>query len=580
MRRSKTKTTVRRRMICVMASLCLVMLSSCESTDKMNETSITPTQTVTLTPTAAVTSKPVITQAADEEYPPMLADLSLNITDNYRTYYEIFVSSFCDSNQDGIGDLNGLISKLDYLNDGNPDTDTDLGVTGIWLMPVMPSQSYHKYDVDDYFSIDKSYGTMEDFKQLLRECKERNIKVIIDFVFNHTSDTNPWFTNAIEYIKSLKDGQMPDESECRYFGYYNFKQDMESKSNYYQIGTTNWYYEGVFESGMPDLNLSNEKVREEIEQIADYWIDLGVGGFRLDAVKEYYSGAATKNTEVLRWFCDYVKGVDPETYVVAEVWDSFGTIASYYKSGVDSIFNYALGSASGKIASTVNSAGNGKSGYNLGSNMKQIQDTFTAKNENYIDASFLSNHDNDRCAGYVSYKEDKVKMLGGINLMMSGSSFIYYGEELGMAGTGKDENKRAPMYWSEIDTSGMTAGPAGMEPQKAVFEPEDVQTTKEDSILNYYRRAIRLRNAFPEIAHGDVTVAEGADHDVTAVIKTYQDSSILLLMNVSDEEKVVTIPNDVFAVKGIAAALTTGAGQPSADGETITLPPYAIAILK
>lgn len=116
--------------------------------------------------------------------------------DKYRNYYEIFVSSFCDSNGDGIGDIGGIISKLDYLNDGDPNSGDDLGIDGIWLMPIMPSPSYHKYDVTDYYDIDPQYGTMEDFEKLIAECDKRGIDVIIDLVINHTSSEHPWFKKA------------------------------------------------------------------------------------------------------------------------------------------------------------------------------------------------------------------------------------------------------------------------------------------------------------------------------------------------------------------------------------------------
>lgn len=503
------------------------------------------------------------------------------IDDNYRTYYEVFLASYYDSNGDGVGDIKGLIQKLDYINDNNEDTDTDLGCNGIWLMPIMPSDTYHKYDVNDYYSIDPAYGTIEDFKELINECDKRGIKLIIDLVFNHTSDTHPWFTNAISYIESLPQGSEPSSEENKYFGYYNFAKDMSSNPKYYQIGNTDWYYEGVFWSEMPDLNLANDEVRKEIEDIARYWLDLGVGGFRLDAAKEYFTGGTKQNIEVLSWFTDYVKGIDKETYVVAEVWDSFGSIATYYESGVDSIFNYALGDSTGKIATTVNSAGNGKAGSSLAKAMEQIETTFQGKNPSFIDASFLSNHDNDRCAGYVGYQEDKVKMLGGINLMMSGSSFIYYGEEIGMSGNGIDENKRAPMYWSQTNLTGMTDGPANMTTQVHNFPALDEQMKDENSLFHYYQKAVRLRNENPEIARGSVTAIPLEDKDIAAVLKTYEESSIVILYNISSETKEIPLDNIEFEYSRIKGFLTTNVTQvPELNNSVLTMPAYSIVILK
>ena len=197
--------------------------------------------------------------------------------------------------------------KLDYINDGDDSTDTDLGCNGIWLMPIMPSPTYHKYDISDYENIDEQYGTIDDFKQLIEACHKRGIRVIIDFPINHTSSKHPWFTQAVEYLEGLSDGQQPDSSVCPYVDYYNFTTDQLS-SVYYKAGSSNWYYEGKFWSEMPDLNLDCEAVRAEFDEITSFWMDLGVDGFRMDGAKEYFSDNTTENVEVLKWFNDMVKG--------------------------------------------------------------------------------------------------------------------------------------------------------------------------------------------------------------------------------------------------------------------------------
>ena len=559
----------------------VIWIAGCSKTPQNNlDPTPTPTDEITEVVTPTVTTSPTEgVELGTEKYPPIATNDLHIIEDNYRTYYEVFLYSFCDSNQDGIGDINGLISKLDYLNDNNPETDTDLGINGIWLMPMMPSDTYHKYDVNDYYEIDSSYGTLDDFKNLIKECDKRGIKVIIDMVFNHTSDTHPWFVEATNYLKNLPEGKDPDEKECPYIGYYNFEKNKTDSKTYYRVGMTDWYYEAVFWNEMPDLDLDNEMVRDDIEKVASYWIDLGVSGFRLDAAKEYFTGSSEKNIEVLSWFTNYCKSVDPDCYLVAEVWDSFGTIASYYQSGIDSIFNYAYGDSVGKIATAVKTAGVGKAGYNLASNMVQVQNIFSSKNPNYIDASFLSNHDNNRAAAYVSYDEAKVKLLGGINLMMNGSSFIYYGEEIGMSGVGKDENKRAPMRWSDTESSTLI-GPPNMERQEQHFPSVEEQSNNETSILNYYKKAIRLRNENPEIARGKVEQIPMSDPNIAAVRKTYDGSSIIMLYNLSPEEKKVTLSKAEYPFDIIQGTLTTTAMQPVVEGELVTLPAYAIVILK
>ncbi|MDE6129671.1 MAG: glycosidase, partial [Lachnospiraceae bacterium] len=243
------------------------------------------------------------------------------IDDNYRTWYEIFVYSFCDSDGDQIGDLQGVISKLDYI--------ADLGFNGIWLMPIMPSDTYHKYDVKDYMSIDEAYGTMEDFDELAAECDKRGIKLIIDLVLNHTSSSHPWFVAACDYLKGLEEGEEASADECPYYEYYNFVKGDPSSNNWYQVGNTDYYYEGVFWSEMPDVNFECQALREEFEAIMKFWLDKGAGGFRLDAVKEFYSGATGRNVEVLTWVNDYVKSVKPDAYMVGEAWDGLSTYAQY-----------------------------------------------------------------------------------------------------------------------------------------------------------------------------------------------------------------------------------------------------------
>ena len=219
------------------------------------------------------------------------------IDDKYRNYYEIFVASFCDSDGDGMGDIQGLISKLDYINDGDPTTDDDLGYNAIWLMPIHPSASYHKYDVMDYQDIDEAYGTLDDYKQLVEECHKRGIDLIIDLVMNHSSVAHPWFKEAKTYLQNLPEGQQPNAADCKYVDYYTFTTE-QVNNKYYPVGSSSYYYDGEFSQMMPDLNLDNPDVRAEFEQIAKFWLDLGTDGFRLDAVKEYYSGDTEHNVDV------------------------------------------------------------------------------------------------------------------------------------------------------------------------------------------------------------------------------------------------------------------------------------------
>ncbi len=508
------------------------------------------------------------------------------IDDNYRTYYEVFVYSFCDSDGDGIGDLQGLLSRLDYINDGDDTTDTDLGCNGLWLMPVHPSPTYHKYDVTDYYAIDPQYGTLEDFQALLDACDERGIKVIMDLVLNHTSSQHPWFQEACEYLCELGTAE-PDAAECPYVDYYHFTK--EPGSGYCQVEGCNWYYEARFWSGMPDLNLDCEALREEIASVTQYWLDMGVGGFRLDAVKEYYTDSIPENIAFLSWLNETIKSQKPDAYLVGEAWTDLSSYSQYYASGIDSLFDFSFAGAEGTIAKTLN----GSSLEKYGAAAASLEETLGQYNAAYIDAPFYTNHDMARSAGYYVGEDaqNKVKMAGAMNLFMSGSAFLYYGEELGMKGSGKDENKRAPMYWSgDADADGMCSGPADMEDFEMKYGSLEEQAQDADSIYRYYRKAIRIRNQNPEIARGDVDYLEElSGHDVCVLKKTYNGSELLLVfVTAADDGGLTTVDLRGVTLNGhpvngdseVRAGLVTGAEPVTVEDGVAKMPAYSVLVMK
>jgi glycosidase len=258
-------------------------------------------------------------------------ELPVNVIDDkYRTTYEVFVYSFSDSDGDGVGDIQGLIDKLDYIGDGDPETDTDLGCNEIWLMPISPSPTYHKYDVTDYKDIDPEYGTMEDFDELIKACHDRGIRVIIDQVYNHSSVEHPWFKDAAEFLKdhpgiTFENGNYSASFyiDCPKLSYYNFAN--EQLAGYEPLPGTEYFYEARFWSGMPDLNLDSDAVRREIADITGFWLEHGVDGFRLDAVTYYYTGNDSANIDFMTWLNDTVKSVNPDAYIVAESWTNSST---------------------------------------------------------------------------------------------------------------------------------------------------------------------------------------------------------------------------------------------------------------
>ena len=510
--------------------------------------------------------------------------IPLNIPDdNYRTYYEVFVYSFFDSDGDGIGDLQGLMSRLDYINDGDDMTDTDLGCNGIWLMPVNPSPTYHKYDVTDYYAIDPAYGTLEDFREFLAACDERGIKVIMDLVLNHSSSEHPWFREACAYLRELKNGE-PNVAECPYFDYYHFSK--EPASGYSQVEGTDWYYEAQFWSEMPDLNLDCGALREEIAQITQYWLDMGVGGFRLDAVKEYYTDSVQSNIEFLTWLTNTVKSQKEDAYLVGEAWLNISAYSQYYASGIDSLFDFHFAGAEGVIAKVMN----GASAEKYGTAVAELDQTFGQYNENYIDAPFYTNHDMARSVGYYvgENSENRVKMAGAMNLFMGGSAFLYYGEELGMKGSGKDENKRAPMYWSkDSSVRGMCEGPADMDQIEMKYDSLEEQEQDAFSIYNYFKKAIRIRNQNPEIARGTTEYLDSISGDRVCVLKkTYEGSELLMVFATGPEVQRVDLSG--VALNGhpadgtadIRASLLTGEEQITVEDGVATMPAYSVLVLK
>ena len=501
------------------------------------------------------------------------AQLGSSPDDNYRTWYEVFVYSFCDSNGDGIGDLQGLISKLDYLQ--------ELGINGIWMMPIHPSSSYHKYDVNDYYAIDPQYGTMADFDALMAECNKRGIKVILDLVVNHSGYLNPWFQNAIEYLQSLDPWEEPSAEDCKYFGYFNFST--ERKSGYHAVPQTHYYYEGQFSSAMPDLNWASEEMRADVKDVMEFWMNKGVGGFRVDAAKEFYSAFVSKNVEVMSWLQQTATSIKEDAYMVAEVWEyAHTTLGSYYESGFTSIFNYHYGNNSGRLCRILNSRGNPAVVADWASVMEKVNNHFASKNPDYIDAPFLSNHDVGRIYGFVSGDPLRVKMAGAMNLFMSGSVFIYYGEELGMPGSGNDPSKRAPMYWNAERNNGTTTLPPGCVLPDEGYPLGSYQEQKGDgsSVYNYYREAIAIRNALPVISHGKVTVEEALNVDcISGMRKTWNDQECIIIMNIDDDEAGATVDLSAYADWKMVAGLSANGEPVSMDGNNLNLPAYGIAVL-
>ena len=356
-----------------------------------------------------------------------------------RVFYEVFVRSFADSNGDGIGDLRGLTAHLDALNDGDPATTTDLGITGIWLMPIAELPSYHGYDVSDERAVERDYGTLADLTAFINAAHARGIAVISDLVLNHTSSQNPWFVDSAAGT-GHRDWYIWSDTNPGYGG-------PDGQVVWHPSGGR-WYY-GLFGAGLPDLNLANPEVSAELDSIARFWLrDVGLDGFRLDAIKhlieEGRTQAHTAATHAwLQGFRDRIHAFAPNALLVGEVYDLSVAVARYVPEDVDLAFDFERAQA------TIDSIRRGDGGP-LNATLAEDMTLFGPDDT----AGFLTNHDQDRIASQLREDPASLRLAAGLLLSGGGTPFVYYGEEIGLTGSKPDEDIRTPMPWTG-------AGPAG-----------------------------------------------------------------------------------------------------------------------
>ena len=493
------------------------------------------------------------------------------VDDKCRNYYEIFVRSFYDSDGDGFGDLNGITQNLDYI--------ADMGFNGIWLMPISSGQSYHKYDVVNFYKVDENFGTNDDLVNLVNKAHEKGIDIILDLVVNHTSNKHPWF---LEACQSIRDNGRPSGD---YGEFYNFRTS--SGSGYSSIQGTSYYYECQFWSGMPDLNLDSDKVRAEIVNIMKFWLELGVDGFRLDATTSYYTNNTTKNVAFLQWLYNEAKKIKEDVYVVGEAWYASDVqVRKYYDSGVDSFFCFPVAQGEGAVATTLREAKT-NSGQLFGKLLNTQETTYDIG----IMAPFLSNHDTSRAASFLGKTNpNKTKFAQGLISLMKGSTFVYYGEEIGMSSPeSTDPSKRVALLWDKMDSTGYCT----KTPEKIIVREEtyysygSVASQKEDpdSILNYYKYANYIRNANPEIARGTTKVFDDyydQSSMITVFQRTYNGSTITIVVNLSYENTyTINLNKGELGYTEMKQYLCANYNEDvTLDGDAITLPPYSYAILK
>ena len=487
-------------------------------------------------------------------------------------FYEIFVGSFSDSDGDGIGDLRGIISRMDYLNDGDPQSGLSLGVEGLWLTPIFSSPTYHKYDVTDFYSVDPSFGTLDDLRELVALCHERNVKLILDLPINHTGNQNRWFKNFLNAHSMKNPGN-------QYYDFYMWAEDSASipaGRHFAKAQNAKLFYEANFSDSMPELNYDNPLVRQAVLDVAKFYLDLGVDGFRFDAAKYIYYGDNARSAEFWAWYMGELRQIKSDLYTVAEVWDGESIVDQYIP--MTNCFNFAISQASGLIAETAK-AGNVN---RFTAYIQQYEAKLHSLRDTAANVMFIANHDTDRASGYLTVASGQMKVAANLYLLSPGSPFIYYGEEIGLrgsrGGSSTDANRRLAMLWGDGDT---VKDPIGATYDPAKQTPYSVQDLlgSSSSLYNYYKRLIMIRQANPEIARGDYTALSIPDSKAGGFLCTWQGSTVAVLHNTTQRDMTIDL-SQITELEFHTVSAWAGTAEAALEGTILTLPGQTSAVLR
>lgn len=452
-----------------------------------------------------------------------------DINNKEGIYYEIFVRSFADSNNDGLGDINGITKKLDYLK--------DLGIDGLWLTPIFSSPSYHGYDVISFYDINPDYGSEEDLKNLINEAHKRNMKIILDFPVNHTSTLNKWFTSFSfnpfgKYKNYYRHINMSDNPN------YSLKDKSSWGSNVWHPLNNKDYYYGIFSEDMADLNYNNKEVRKEIKKASAKWLNLGVDGFRLDASIHIYGDNEFKEIENqtkanIQWWNEFAincEKINPNVYLVGEAWQETNLLEEYVQP-FDSKFNFTF--QENLINSLKNDTALANDNTLLSKVFEDILNTYNKVDNNYIDGIFISNHDQNRIMSEVN-NEDKAKLAVNIYMTLPGNPFIYYGEEIGMRGEKPDINIREAFKWTDSKKSDYA--------YTMDFSINDTTTPlsnqldDNNSMYNRYKNIINLRKSNIALSKGNYESIDVNNSSIMAYKRSYENEDYYIFHNLSNSK--------------------------------------------
>lgn len=497
--------------------------------------------------------------------------------------YQVLIYSFADSDGDGMGDFKGLTHRLDAIK--------SLGTTAIWLSPLHPAASYHGYDVMDYKAVNPEYGSLADFDAFVKAAHAKNIKVLLDMVFNHTSSRHPWF-------KAKPDWYITKKAGVTYGG--------STMGSWYTKGNGTSYY-GTFWDQMPDLDLTNPEVVAEQKSILKFWLDRGVDGFRFDAAKEIFNTGKVEEgfPVVVRskayWneMRDYARSLNPAVYFIGEVSTTSNQETAAYAGAFDGLFDFVQ--AKSVLADLPASGSAPKLVSSLETNYRLYK-----RAQGFVPAAFLSNHDQDRAMSVTLAKFDAPGQDGVgptiddvpaiseakemarlryqdqvfIYLTLPGLPYIYYGEELGLAGRrykNDDISRRDALPWGDDDAQGDTTtwmrNSGKLEPgqNKSTTSWAD-QEADPDSLLNWYRTLGNLRKDHPALrgmTFAGCPWAANPDGTVVAYFREAGGEKLLATVNLGWTDAVVSPP------AGTKLTPVVSLGKAPVVGETLTLPPGA-----
>ncbi len=497
-----------------------------------------------------------------------------DVMDNSRVFYEIFVGSFSDSDGDGIGDLRGIINRMDYLNDGDPASGKSLGVEGIWLTPVFSSPTYHKYDVTDYYTIDPSFGTMDDLKELIDLCHERDVKLILDMPLNHTGNQCRWYRNFVNAHLMHN----PDHAFYDFYTWLDADEKSPAGRHFDTVPNAGIKVETNFSSSMPELNYDNDQVRQAVLDVARFYLEMGVDGFRFDAAKYLYLGEHDRNVEFWSWYIGGLKKTNPDVYTVAEVWDGDGVIERYLP--VFNCFHFSASQAEGVIAAAAK--GGDVSKFTVAT--QQYIDSIHAVNPEAMNIYFIANHDTDRAAGYLTMASGRMHMAANLYLLSPGSPFIYYGEEIGLRGSrggeNTDANRRLAMLWGDGDT---VKDPVGSTYTKQTpYSVKDLLEMK-GSLVNHYKQVLMVRKANPEIARGTYTALSFPDTKAGGFLCEWNGNTLAVIHNTTAGTVTLDLKEATdLSFTGIAAVLAClpDEGGASLEGTVLTVGPQTSVVIR